>query len=220
MLEIYTTIVISLAFLGEALFGFGGGMVAVPLLSLIMEVRDAVLITSVFQLLIGVLVFRNFLLIPWKVVNPVTVGVIVGVPLGVYSLSCLDLNVLRWLLAIFILAFLARVHWFPNLAVRSPSVIIGATSGMLSGFFQGSIGTGGPNLIVYLSNICGSRLKFRAALIYLFSVANVIRIAQVSASGLFSWNILRLALITLPFFLAGIIWGQKQHSSIFAGNIC
>lgn len=46
------TIIILVAFGVEALFGFGGGLVAVPLLSLVIDVRDAVALVSVLQFLL------------------------------------------------------------------------------------------------------------------------------------------------------------------------
>lgn len=59
-LYIFCTIIILVAFGGEALFGFGGGLVAVPLLSLVIDVRDAVVLVSVLQFLIGFLIIKNY----------------------------------------------------------------------------------------------------------------------------------------------------------------
>lgn len=214
MIEAYSTLVVLFAFVGEALFGFGGGLVAVPLLSLALDVREAVLITSVFQFLIGFLVFRNLSKIPWKLVLPVMAGMLVGVPIGVASLDVLDPAVLRRILALFILIFLARIRWFPDLSVRSASLSGGLASGLISGFFQGCIGTGGPSLVVYLKQIAGDRQFFRAALIFLLSVANLARIVQVGATGMFSPSVVWLSAIALPFFLIGIILGQRFHRKV------
>jgi uncharacterized membrane protein YfcA len=214
MLEAYATAVILVAFVGEALFGFGGGIVAVPLLSFTLEVRDAVLLTSLFQFLIGALVFRNLASIPWKLVVPVMIGMGFGVQLGMSMLGVLESETLRLILALFILAFLARSIWFADISVRSPSTILGIGSGILSGFFQGCIGVGGPNLVIYLRSIATDKAAFRAAMIFLLSAVNLLRVVQGGTTGMFSPQVLRLALIALPFFLVGITVGQRFHHTI------
>jgi len=69
-----TTLLISLiiviAFGGEALFGFGGGVVAVSLLSLFLDVHEAVVLVAIFQFLLGFIVLRNFREVAWSLLPP------------------------------------------------------------------------------------------------------------------------------------------------------
>jgi len=58
--------IITLAFLGEAMFGFGGGLIAVPLLSLLLGVKEAVTLVLIFQVLMGFLLIRCYRDIAWK----------------------------------------------------------------------------------------------------------------------------------------------------------
>lgn len=53
---IAATIIIALAFFGESIFGFGGGLIAIPLLSLLIGVKDAVTLVLIFQLLMGLMI--------------------------------------------------------------------------------------------------------------------------------------------------------------------
>lgn len=214
MLEVYVTLVILIAFVGEALFGFGGGIVAVPLLTFRIEVRDAVLLTSLFQFLIGVLVFRNLASIPWRLVLPLVLGMVCGVPAGVACLEVLKPEALRWVLALFIVAFLIRSRWFSGASVSSPSLLVGYISGACSGFFQGCIGVGGPNLVIYLRRLVSDQGAFRAAMIFLLSVANLLRVVQGSWEGMFSPSVLRLGFIALPFFVVGVVAGQRCHRRV------
>ena len=75
-------LIIAVAFLGEAIFGFGGGLISVPLLSLILNVKEAVTLVLIFQLRMGLLIFKSYKHITWKVAKPMTLGVIVGTILG------------------------------------------------------------------------------------------------------------------------------------------
>jgi uncharacterized membrane protein YfcA len=217
MLEVYVTLVVFIAFAGQALFGFGGGIVAVPLLTFRLEVRDAVVLTSLFQFLIGALVFRNLASIPWRLVLPVVLGMVCGVPVGVACLGVLEPEGLRWLLAFFIVAFLIQSRWYPGASVASPSLLVGGISGACSGFFQGCIGVGGPNLVIYLRRLVSDQSAFRAAMIFLLSVANLLRVVQGSMEGMFSPGVLRLGFIALPFFVVGVVAGQRYYRRVPEG---
>jgi uncharacterized membrane protein YfcA len=160
-LYIFCTIIILVAFGGEALFGFGGGLVAVPLLSLVIDVRNAVVLVSVFQFLIGFLIIKNYRSVAWHLMPPLLMGMLGGVFVGVYALSFLNVSVLQGLLAVFIFAFLAKTFFAPQLAVSAPSFATGAASGFLAGFFQGCLSMGGLNLVIYLKNLLPDPRVFR-----------------------------------------------------------
>lgn len=209
-LYIFCTIIILVAFGGEALFGFGGGLVAVPLLSLVIDVRDAVVLVSVFQFLIGFLIIKNYRSVAWHLMPPLLIGMLGGVFVGVYALSFLNVSVLQGLLAVFIFAFLAKTFFAPQLAVSAPSV----ATGTASGFFQGCLSMGGPNLVIYLKNLLPDPRVFRASMIFWLSVANVIRIPMTSQESLYSSTVIKLTLIILPVFIIATFVGQKFHQKI------
>lgn len=91
---LYCTFVVILAFGGEALFGFGGGMVAVPLLSLVLDVKEAVMLVSIFQFFVGFLILKNYKQVAWHIIPPMMIGMIIGVAIGVHSLAFFDLRTL------------------------------------------------------------------------------------------------------------------------------
>jgi uncharacterized membrane protein YfcA len=128
-----TTLLISLiiviAFGGEALFGFGGGLVAVPLLSLFLDVHDVVVLVAIFQFLLGFLVLKNFREVAWSLLPPLLVGMVLGVLMGVKILPIVSEQLLRVLLAAYILAFLVKTKLAPELAVTRASWAGGIFSG-------------------------------------------------------------------------------------------
>jgi uncharacterized membrane protein YfcA len=213
-IQIYCIAVLLLAFVGEAVFGFGGGLVSVPLLSLVIDVRDAVVLASIFQCLLGFLVFFNFKDVAWQLIKPLILGIIVGVVIGAYSLSLLNISILRYLLSSFIIIYLIKTHFFPNYIIESSNSCIGFLSGILSGFFQGCIGTRGPNLIIYLKNIFPSQRHFRATMICALSIASFIRMPFFASAELFTPTILKIAISTFPLFVLGAVLGQRFHHKI------
>jgi uncharacterized membrane protein YfcA len=98
--------------------------------------------------------------------------------------------------------------------VSTPSVVTGAASGFLAGFFQGCLGMGGPNLVIYLKNLLPDPRVFRASMIFWLSVANVIRIPMASQESLYSSTVIELILIILPVFIIATFVGQKFHQKI------
>ncbi len=208
------TIVIVLAFGGEALFGFGGGLVAVPLLSLVIDVRESVVLVSIFQFFVGFLIFKSYRSVAWSLMPPLILGMVGGVIVGVYSLSVMNLTVLRFMLATFILAFLGRTYFASALAIEKPSFVSGTVSGFFGGFFQGCLSTGGPNLVIYLKKLVPDPKMFRATMIFWLSLANIIRIPFTNQGELYTENVKSLAIQIFPVFLLTILIGQVLHHKI------
>jgi uncharacterized membrane protein YfcA len=214
---VYTSIVIILAFGGEALFGFGGGLVAVPLLSLILKVGDAVVLVAIFQFLFGFLAIRNYRSVAWLLMPPLLVGMLVGVWVGVSVLSRISEPVLEGLLALTIVSFLMRSLLFSQLGATSPSWIMGTCAGIASGFFQGCLGMGGPPIVMYLKRIIPEPLVFRASMIFCLSVINIIRIPLVGYRELVTQEVGVLFLSVCPAFLFATWFGQRYHERVPQG---
>lgn len=207
--------IIAIAFFGESIFGFGGGLVAIPLLSLMLGVRDAVTLVLIFQLCMGLLIWKSYRQIDWKTAKPMTLALIVGTIIGTLLLSNASVTLLQLLLAFSIIVFLIKAIWFDGFtATHKRKVTSARIAGLGGGLFQGLIGTGGPVLTMYLAVASPRKLSLRATLIYLFFITSVVRLGISIPQHLFTDRIIQLALITLPFFLAAILLGQKMHKKI------
>lgn len=196
------------------MFGFGGGLIAVPLLSLILDVQDAVILVSIFQFLIGTLIFKNYRSVAWPLMPPLVGGMVIGVYVGTVALSVMSQASLQMILALFILAFLAKEYFAPQLGVGRASIVSGSVSGLLGGFFQGCLGMGGPNVVMYLKNAIGDVRIFRASIIFWAALANLVRIPLSSMEGLYSPLVWSLSWKILPVFVVALVLGQKFHAKI------
>jgi uncharacterized membrane protein YfcA len=214
LLDLYCAAIIAVAFGGQAMFGFGGGLIAVPLLSLILDVQDAVILVSIFQFLIGALIFKNYRSVAWSLMPPLVGGMVLGVYAGTVALSVMSEGSLQLILAGFILAFLAKELLAPQLGVGKASTVSGSISGLLGGFFQGCLGMGGPNVVMYLKNAIGDVRIFRASIIFWAALANVVRIPFSSIQGLYSPLVWSLSWKILPVFIGALLIGQKFHAKI------
>lgn len=212
---IISGLVICLAFFGESIFGFGGGLVSIPLLSFVLGVKDAVTLALVFQLLMGLLIFHNYKMTNWKVAIPMTAGLIIGGTIGTFTLSLLSNVFLERLLAITIFIFLIKMIFFNGFTFGDAKHKgWGILAGLVGGWIQGVIGTGGPILSMYLAVAAPEKSVFRATLIFLLFMVSVTRIVTSFGRGLLTPHIIYLSLPILPFFIIAIFVGHFIHAKI------
>lgn len=207
--------VVALGFFGEASFGFGGGLIVIPFLSLLLGIKTAVTLALVFQLLMGLLLIAVYKDIYWKNASLVLTSLIIGSLAGTYFLASVDENVLRIILAVGIFAFLLRMYVFKNPSVpflRKGTWASATTA--VAGWIQGVIGTGGPVMAIYLSALELTKEQVRATLVFYLFITSVVRFPASYASGLFTNEIISLALFVLPFFIAAIVLGNFVHKKI------
>ena len=212
---ILVILIICIAFGGEAIFGFGGGLIAIPLLSLFLGVRDAVTLALLFQVAMGVLIFKVHRNIRWRVARPISGGLVVGTVTGTLLLSRANTTFLQLFLACTILAFLIKMIWLKGLAVHNIHSKPWTTgSGFVAGLCQGLIGIGGPVLAMYLSVALPKKDQFRATTIYLLFMVCVIRLIISVPQDLYSRQLIELAAYALPFFAIVVTAGQILHQKI------
>lgn len=207
--------IISIAFFFESAFGFGGGLISIPLMSLIFGVKTAVTTVLVFQVLMGIMVAKTFRNIEWNKIILLSIVLIAGTIVGSYMLGMFNENVLRNILAVSILLFLVKNLVFKELAFKATNMPLSASiAGLIGGWFQGIIGAGGPPITMFLSSVIKDKKAFRASIIFVLFVINLIRLPTSYAGGLFTTPILKMSAIVAPFFLIAIFLGHYAHLKI------
>src|SRR6056297_1691178 len=99
---------IGLGFFIQTVAGFAGGLFALPIILQVIPMQEAVAYLSVFLCLFSILlVYRNWAEIDKKTVQELSLGIIVGLAAGVGILKIGSPMVLKRLLGIFILLFVA-----------------------------------------------------------------------------------------------------------------
>lgn len=213
--EILVILIISAAFFGEAIFGLGGGFISIPLLSLLLGVKDAVTLVLIFQFCMGFLIFSTWKHMIWKIVLPLSISAIIGTIIGTYMLSRVDDTFLNIFLAVTIFLFLGKMLLFPKLSFgEHPKKRWGALTGLLGGWINGITGVSSPVFTMYLVHLAPTKVMMRSALIYLFFVISIVRVGMSLNAGLFTPKILSLALPVLPFFFLAIFAGHHVHKRI------
>lgn len=151
LLLLYSNAVWLFAGFVNGVTSFGGNMVAVPFISLAMDPKDAIL----FACLTGVsitaaLAFLYHSALPRLEFILACLSGAVGIPFGVWMLQVASVRVLLFLSGAIILVFL--LWQFLGRKIRREGRIplwCIVPMGMLSGFFLGCTGMGGPVLAMY-----------------------------------------------------------------------
>ena len=193
----------------QGVLGFGGALVAMPLLVTLVGVQTA---TPAFALIGTLATLLNA--IRWRA--HVTLGDLVqlvvpaalGIPIGVLFLARVDANVVtRVLGAILILyAVYNLLGWaVPPLRHRAWAVVAGFSSGILSGAFN----TGGPPVIVFADARGWTAERFRGNLQTYFVLTSFFLLLSHGLTGHFTPVVWRTALIGVPALLVGQLVGVR-----------
>lgn len=188
--------------------GFGFALLAVPMLSVLVGPRDAVAVVMAagfFSSGIMAVGLRDRLDRP--VLGRLLLGAAVGLPIGVIGLRELDEDVLRVALAVVVLAMVGVLARGFSLRSSSPRLEVGA--GLASGLLNGSLGTGGPPVIVVLHAAETEQHAFRATTSTFFAVCDVVAIPLIVWSGAARSSAWLLALASIPSVLVGNEVGRR-----------
>jgi uncharacterized membrane protein YfcA len=189
----------------QSLTGFGFGLVSMSLMPLVIGVKQAAAISTVFSFLATITTFfRHYREYNWRLGFTFLVSVCVGVPIGVLFLEKADEHLLIKVLGGIMLVFAAREFLFggPPKAIRPTSTVpLGLFSGALSGAFN----LGGMPSAAYAYAHPWSRGQIMAFLQVMITLSCALRVGFYGQFGYFKEISFTYAvLLLLPLY--GAIW--------------
>jgi len=198
----------------QGLTGFGSALVAIPLLSLILDIKAAVPLCILNGLIITIyLVLHLRRHLDRAKILPLVVGSIPGVFVGATLLQRVDSGIIRFCIGLLLICYSLY-----NLLVRPRPLGLSRAWGYAAGFLTGAIGAafsaGGPPTIIYTTLAGWKKEEIRATLSGFF-VANGIVTAVVHAvTGVSTSATVRIFLVTAPFVLLGTVAGSHVTGKI------
>lgn len=186
--------------------GFGFSIMATPFLLMLFLPQEAIQINIVLSLIISAVLI-------WKIRNDIdiillkriTLGSIVGVPLGILIFISININALK--LGVSIILLLLTLLLICNLKVKSTpfrDFLVGGISGVLTT----SIGMPGPPLLLYFTGTDTEKGKLRATTLafYLF-IYFISLVTQILFTGT-SKIIWQSSFYAIPILFIGLVTGQ------------
>ena len=198
----------------QGLTGFGSALVAIPLLSLLMDVKTAVPLCTLNGMIITMYLgwrLRNHL--HWHRIWPLLLGSLPGVLAGVTLLKKVDSAAIRTGIGLLLISYSVF-----NLLVRPRPVNPGRSWAILAGFLTGAIGAafsaGGPPVIIYTSMTSWKKDVIKATLSGFFVLNGVVTVTVHAASGITTRTVLGYFAVAAPCVLAGTILGSQVYGRI------
>jgi uncharacterized protein len=215
-------IVAFVAFFLKGIAGIGVSTVAVPVLSLIIGAKQIVVLSSIVNVIGGLVMYRiDPQPAPRRYWCPIAALMIAGAVLGGIALKLTPLKSFEKMLGFAILAAgIWFIIWRGKRGSRSFLEKMPPKSGakdLLIGFLGGIsgafVGINSPILILYFGSDL-AKAPMRRLLVLILLPSAIIQVATYTALGLMNRQILLYALFALPGLLLGIYFGNRTFFRI------
>ena len=202
------------AFTVRSAAGFGAGLIAIPMLALILPVSTAVSVATVLTTLSSIQqVSREWRQIAWRQFALIFCYSMLGVGLGLYFIKLLDEDVMRRCLGVFMVVYAIRALWSadaPRFVPRRWHGVLGAGVGIVGGLCSALFGAGaGPIYVVYFDILRLEKAVFRATMSAVVLLGGAARIAGYGSYGFYGRSTLGLLAVGLPLMIAGSWVGDR-----------
>jgi len=203
-----------LAGLIQGLTGFGGGLMAIPLLCLIMDVKLAVPLSILSNLAITTVMaveLRHSL--DRRKILPLLVGSLPGVFAGTLLLKEADPLVINRLLGLLLIG-ISGLNLMLKPRPINPPVTWAYVAGFFSGAITASVGAGGPPVIIYTTLTDWKKDEIKATLTGFFVLNGSFTAAVHAGNGMITGTTLIHFVATLFFVLLGTHAGSRISGRI------
>lgn len=209
---LFLALVAFLAGLARGFSGFGAALIFMPLASTAISPAAA----APLLLIVDMVMSAGMLRPAWqradrRDVGIMSLGALIGVPLGTLALRYSDPLTVRWaIVGVVILLLLLLVSGWRYHGRPRPPLTIGV--GFVSGLFSGAAQVGGPPVVAYWLGGRSESGTIRANIVLYFLVSSLLSLASYLIGGLLTREILALWVVTAPTYGIGLYLGSRLFS--------
>lgn len=197
--------------------GLGFPLIATPMVALLLDIRTAVTILILPNLLMDSAqvirggfpydVFRRFA----GLIAPT----IIGVFLGTMVLVKLPLWILNFCLGVLVVVFVFSSMLKFDFTISAPAEkILGPVCGFIGGFLNGMTNAAGPAVAIYLYSLKLEKRTFVKSIATIFVTTKFTQLVAVSTWNLFNWHTITLSIQVSLITLAGFYAGMKIQDRV------
>jgi uncharacterized membrane protein YfcA len=208
-----------LAGLAHSAAGFGAALVAMPILTLLFDVKTAASIVALQGLITSsTVLIQNRHGLDFREATLLILASLVGIPIGFVLSRRVDQGLVTGALGILLIAYALYTLWDNSGAprempddrpVNSWQGAGGLAAGFLAGILGGAYNTNGPPLIVYGAIRRWPPARFKSILQSLFLSNGLVVVAVRAAGGAFTPQVLTNYLYSIPTLLVGLLLGTR-----------
>lgn len=207
-------VVIFLTTLIRSTLGFGNALLAMPLLTLLIGVRQASPIVALLGLVISLLMLmQGWQSVPWREILSLLLASLPGIVLGLLLLTAVPERFVKWILGGVLVGF----SLYSLLGIQLPVIQSGWLAvpfGFLAGVLGGAYNTNGPPIIIYGVFRGWEKDQFRVSLQGFFLISNLLIVAGHGLAGLWTGPVLMIFLEGILPAAAAVYLGERISSKI------
>lgn len=204
-------VIVLAATVARAALGFGDALVAMPLLALVIDLRTATPLVALISGAISIAVLaRAWRQVDFKAAWRLLAGTLVGIPFGLFLLTRAPTPVVKGILGAMLILFGLYNLIGPRLA-ELKNDRYSYLCGLIAGVLGGAYNTNGPPVVAYGMLRRWPPEGFRATLSGYFLASGVAVLAGHAVAGLWTAEVFRWYLYSLPVIAAGLLIGNVLH---------
>jgi uncharacterized protein len=215
---LWSTVLAMLCIFGAAIVrgyaGFGFSMLSITALSIFLPPREIIPSIFVLEVLASIhLLTSAWRDVHWRSLLWLSIGCGIGTPFGVYALARVPAAPLTLVLAVVVLilcVLLARGFVLKSM----PGTAATASTGVVSGLLNGSVGIGGPPVVMFYFGSPAAVETGRASMIAYFLFTDVLALAWQWHEGLLKRAIFERSLWYALPLLAGVWLGNRAFGAV------
>ncbi len=197
----------------QALFGFGFGLISVPLMIFFIDLPTAVVTaTAVSTVSCAIQWWESRAVEAREMSQRLVCSALIGMPFGLWLLLNLDARLMKGILGIVVLfgVFLSVKGFDLQRLPKTFDYAMGVVSGVLST----ATSTNGPPLVFLLHARHFEPIDFRAVLNRVFTFLNFFTLVIFTLAGKMTGEAIRLALLSIPVMGTGVFIGTRLRTKI------
>lgn len=197
----------------QAITGFAGTLLAMPLSMMLIGVHEAKVILNIMAVLSClILASKSRKHIQPKILLNIIAWMAVGMVFGIWIFEHLSLNILLPFYAIMIILIALKKLLIKNEIKMSKWMLNGVL--LAAGIIHGMFVAGGALLVVYASTVLKNKENFRATIAAVWVVLNTGLMISDFVQGYMTPGVIKMAGISILPLLLAIYVGNKIHERI------
>lgn len=206
--------VVGVAYVVRGIAGFGSGLIATPLLLLMLPLKLVVpLVVILDYAASAVQGIRDRRAIEWREIVRVLPTAVIGVVVAFWLFRVVDPQWLVKALAVLLIG-IAINQLRSDGNGRRVSSLWALPAGAFGGLVGTLFGTGGPFYVAYLHGRQLDKVAFRATFSTIFLLDGVNRIVSYTLSGFLDERFFQILIWLVPMMALGIFIGRRLHADI------
>lgn len=157
--------------------------------------------------------------IPYKTVLPMLITALITIPFAVRCAAYVSAAIFDILLGCVLILLSIYFLFFSKNFKLKPTVVNGCIAGTLSGALTGLFSTGGPPVVLYLTNAVSDPMVYLSATQFFFAVTGVYATATRVINGILTWELVIYAAIGMIGCLLGNLVGKFVFDKLNANKL-